>query len=121
MNILHARFSNNRMGMNDKELSHIRMLANGVVARSNASHKWAAAVEVRRLEKGASISLAMRPGTEKPREPMLELGDLADEIRNELRLERTSLGAAVYGTSETTFESDGNPVFHFNTWRLDEV
>lgn len=108
------------MGMNDKELSHIRMIANGVIAASNRKNKWASAVEVRRQETGASITVTLRPGGEKPRDPMLALGDLADAIRNEYRLERTSLGAPVYGTSESDFESD-NPRFSFILWRLDEV
>lgn len=109
------------MGMNDKELSHLRMMANGVVAASNQRNRWAAAVEVRRLEKGAHFKVTMRPGTDRPSDSMLELGDLADAIRSELRLERTRLGASVYGTSESTFETEGDPHFAFDVWRLDDA
>ena len=109
------------MGMNDKELSHLRMIANGIVAASNQNNPWAAAVEVRRREKGAHFTVTLRPGGEKPSDTMLALADLADAIRNELRLERTRLGAAVYGTSESTFDTEGSPRFDFDAWRLDEV
>jgi len=108
------------MGMNDKELSHIRMMANGVVAESNRKNKWASAVEARRMEKGAKIIVSLRPGGVKPDDPMIALSDLADAIRNELRLERNKLNAAVYGTSESEFDYD-NPQFSFDVWRLDEV
>lgn len=107
--------------MNDKELSHIRMIANGVVARANEKNDWAAAVDVRRAVKGATITVSLRPGSEKPGDVMLELSDIADGIRMEFRLERNKIGAAVYGTSESTFETEGNPSFQFNVWRLDEV
>ncbi len=109
------------MGMNDKELSHIRMIANGVVARANEKNKWASAVEARRSENGAAITVSLRSGSERPAEVMLELSDIADAIRMEFRLERNKIGAAVYGTSESTFESEGNPSFSFNVWRLDEI
>jgi len=94
------------------------MLANGVVASSNERNSWAAAVEVRRNEKGAHIQVRLRPGTEAPSDPLLELADLADAIRSELRLERDKIGAAIYGTSESTFESEGDLRFEFDVWQL---
>jgi hypothetical protein len=106
------------MGMNDKELSHIRMMANGIISQSNQKNKWAASVDVKRVEVGANITVALRPGGEKPADPLLELSDLADAIRQELRLERTKLGKAVYATSESTFETEGNPSFAFDVWQL---
>ena len=109
------------MGLNDKELSHLRMMANGIVAESNRKNPWAAAVEARRTELGARLTLTLRPGGEKPSEPMLELGDLADAVRNELRLERDRLGAAIWGTSESTFETEGHPYFTFEVWRLEDI
>lgn len=108
------------MGMNDKELSKLRMMSNGIIAQSNERNSWATAVEVRRTVKGASVTVAARPGGQRPSDIMLELGDLADAIRNELRLERNKLAASVYGTSESTFESEGHPKFQFEVWRLDE-
>lgn len=106
------------MGMNDKTLSHIRMLANGIISQANQENKWAAAVEVRRTESGALIKVSLRPGDARPDDPLLELSDLADAIRQELRLERTKLGKPVYATSESTFEAEGNPSFAFEVWQL---
>lgn len=107
------------MGMNDKELSQIRMMAHGVIARFNEGHDWAAAVEVRRKGEGAGITVKARPGGEKSGDVMLELGNLADAVRMELRLERNRLGAAIYGTSESTFDMDGAQEFLFDVWHLD--
>lgn len=104
------------MGLSDKVLSQIRMMANGIVSASNTRNTWAATAEVRRTEAGASIRLTLRPGAEPPSEPLLELGDLADAIRNELRLERNKLGQQIYGTSESTFETEAGPAFTFDVW-----
>ena len=90
------------MGLIDKVLSHIRMLANGVIAARNEKNSWAVTVDVRRTKEGARITVRMRPGSDKPSDILLELSDVADAIRNELRLERTPLGSAVFGTSEST-------------------
>lgn len=106
------------MGFNDKVLSQIRMMANGIVSASNSKNTWGAAVDVRRVEKGASIRLTLRSGTEPPSDPLMELGDLADAIRNELRLERGKLGQQLYGTSESTFETEGGAAFNFEVWPL---
>lgn len=92
------------------------MLTNGIVAQSNSRNPWGVAAEVRRTEAGASIRLTLRPGGEPPSDPLLELGDLADLVRNELRLERDKLGKPVYGTSESTFETEGIPAFKFDVW-----
>lgn len=94
------------------------MLANGVVAESNSRNAWAAAVEVRRTEEGAGLRLTMRPGTTPASDPLLELGDLADAIRSELRLVRGKLGQQIYGTSESTFETETGPAFSFDVWLL---
>lgn len=104
------------MGMNDKVLSHVRMLANAITAESNTKNPFAMAVEVRRIEVGARITVYMRPGGDVPSDPMTELGDLADAIRNEFRLERTKLGQPVYATSESTFTTEGDPRFQFEVW-----
>lgn len=104
------------MGLNDKVLSHIRMMANGVAASFTEKNNWAVTVEVRRLIEGAKITVALRPGSEKPSDVLLELSDVADAIRNELRLERSSIGKPVYATSESTFEAEGNPFFTFEVW-----
>lgn len=106
------------MGLNDKVLSHIRMLANGAVSQSNEKNPWAAGVSVRRTTEGAHITVALRPGGIKPEDPLLELSDLADAIRQELRLERTKLGKPVYATSESTFTTEGNPSFSFDVWQV---
>jgi hypothetical protein len=42
------------------------------------------------------------------------LGDVADAIRNELRLERTAAGYPIYTTSESTFDSGAEPEFAFD-------
>lgn len=94
------------------------MLANGIVSQSNEKNNWASSVDVRRTVEGAHITVALRPGGQKPSDPLLELSDLADAIRQELRLERNKIGKAVYATSESTFESEGNPSFSFDVWEI---
>ena len=106
------------MGFNDKTLSQIRMMANGILASANAKNPWGMNAEVRRTERGASIRLTLRSGSTPPRDPLMELGDMADNIRNELRLERDKLGQQIYGTSESTFETEGAPSFSFEVWHL---
>lgn len=106
------------MGMDDKVLSHIRRMANGVVASFNEKNVWGVAVETRRRETDVEICVTLRPGTTAPAEPLLELGDIADAIRNELRLERNKIGQQVFGTSESTFETEGRPNFTFHVWEL---
>lgn len=93
-------------------------MANGIVASFNEKNDWAVSTEVRRTEQGASIKVAARPGANTPDHPLLELGDIADAIRNELRLERDKLGQQIYGTSESTFETEGPPSFLFDVWLL---
>lgn len=104
------------MGINDKVLSHIRMLSNGVVRQSNQKREWAVQVEARRTIEGTKITVALRPGTVKPADTLLELADVADAIRSDLSLERTKLNQPVYRTSESTFETEGNPSFSFEVW-----
>jgi hypothetical protein len=106
------------MGFDDKTLSKIRMLANGIVSATNAKNSWGVNAEVRRSERGAIIRLSLRSGSTPPSDPLMELGDLADTVRNELRLERDKLGQQIYGTSESTFETEGTPSFSFDVWRL---
>ncbi len=106
------------MGMNDKVLSHIRMLSNSVVRQSNQKHSWAVMAEVRRTVEGAQIMVSLRPGTVKPADTLLELADVADLIRSDLRLERTKLNQPVYSTSESTFDTVGSPSFTFDVWEL---
>lgn len=106
------------MGINDKVLSHIRMLANSVARQSNQKHEWAVVVEARRTVEGAQITVALRAGTVKPSDTLLELADVADAIRSDLRLERTKLNQPVYSTSESTFDTKGNPSFSFDVWEV---
>lgn len=73
-------------------------------------------VEARRTVEGAQITVSLRPGTVKPSDTLLELADVADAIRSDLRLERTKLNQPVYTTSESTFDTVGSPSFSFDVW-----
>lgn len=106
------------MGLNDKVLSQIRMMANGEVSKFNSQSDWAVNVDVKRIEPGARIRVSVRPGANVPDDPLLQLGDIADSIRGELRLERNRLGQQIYGTSESTFDTEGPPSFTFDVWLL---
>ncbi len=94
------------------------MLANGVARQSNQKCEWAVVVEARRTEDGARITIALRPGTVKPADTLLELADVADAIRADLSLERTKLNQPIYRTSESTFDTSGNPYFAFEVWEV---
>lgn len=52
-----------------------------------------------------------------PSDPLLYLGDLMDSIRNELRLEKNSIGDPLYETTESVFESGEEPRFQFEVKR----
>lgn len=106
------------MGLNDKELSRIRMLANNVIARSNTENPYACAVGVRRDGEGARVTISYRSGKDLPDDYLSVLGDLADTIRTDLRLEKTRIGNSIYGTGESTFESGANAYFTFEVWLL---
>jgi hypothetical protein len=106
------------MGLNEKQLSRIRAIAHGVVSSANQRTPWGFAVEVKRADPGAHLRITLRGGS-RPSDPLMELGDLADDIRNEMRLAKTSLGYPVYGTSESVFESGNDPVFEFDVWLLE--
>lgn len=107
------------MGLNDKELSRIRMLTNNIIVRNNTETPYAASAEIKRDGEGARITLVLRPGKNKPSDPMVILGDLADAIRTDLRLETNHLGDSRYGTGESQFETTPTPSFNFQVWLKD--
>lgn len=102
------------MEFDDRELARLRAIANSVIAESNRKNKSQCVVQVRRTTEGANLIIAFRPGTVKPNDALGYLGDLADAIRNELRLELTAAANPIYRTSESSFESGAEPHFSFD-------
>jgi len=98
---------------NDKELSRLRALAHSVIALSNSKGDAQTVVTLKRGKDVVHVTVAYRPGVPKPSDAMGYLGDLADNIRSELRLEQTSWGSALYKTSESNFEMGLHPQFSF--------
>lgn len=102
------------MGFDDTDLSRVRGIANVIVAQANRSSKCQTNLTAKRTLDGASITLRYRSGTPMPIDPLTYLGDLADNIRNELRLERDPAGAPAFRTGESTFKSGDDPEFSFS-------
>jgi hypothetical protein len=98
----------------DRELARLRAIANSVIATSNRKSKWQTTVQVRRTPNGANLVIGYRSGAPKPTDPLSFLGDLADAVRNELRLEKTAADNPIYTTAESTFDSGADPTFSFD-------
>ncbi|MGI8908523.1 MAG: hypothetical protein ACR2IE_18770 [Candidatus Sumerlaeaceae bacterium] len=101
------------MEFEDTELARLRAIGNSVIAASNRKTKWQCTVAVRRTPDGAHVVVGYRAGLPKPSDPLTYLGDLADTIRNELRLEQSAAGNPIYRTSESSFDSGAEPQFSF--------
>ena len=104
---------------NDKELSRLRGLAHSVVAQANAKGGAQCQVAARRNPDHINMTLSYRPGVPMPSDALSCLGDLADAIRSELRLEQTAWGTPLYRTSESTFEAGLRPEFMFSICKSD--
>jgi hypothetical protein len=99
---------------NDKELSRLRALANSVVSLANTKGEAFCQIAARRNTDHVHMTLSYRPGTVLPSDSLSYLGDLADAIRSELRLEQTPWGTPLYRTSESEFETGARPEFRFS-------
>ena len=99
--------------INDKELSRLRALAHTVVASANSKNPCQCQVTLKRLEGRAALMVNFRPGTVRPSDALSYLGDLADAIRSELRLEQTTWGKSLYRTTESEFSTEPSSQFLF--------
>lgn len=99
---------------NDKEFSRLRALAYSVVASANARDECQCQVSAKRYPEQIEMTISYRPGTVPPSDALGYLGDLADAVRSELRLEQTPWGTPLYRTSESSFETGARPEFQFS-------
>lgn len=103
--------SSGQPSISDRQLGRLRLLLNQAILIANREiNEGAVTGSLQRIDKGsARISLDYR-GTEAA-ERSLWLADVADAIRNEIRLEQSQLKESLYSTSESRFQID--PTLHF--------
>lgn len=100
------------------ELTRLRALANGVVAREAVAGRGRFTTTVKLNPSGARVHLVVQAGTPMPADPLARLGDVCDLMATELRLERNPLGLPAFRTHEPLFEGGDTPEYWFDVTRL---
>jgi hypothetical protein len=99
--------------INDKELSRLRAISHAVVASANGKNPCQCQVTLKRQVGQVELTVNFRPGSVRPSDALSYLGDLADAIRSELRLEQTTWGKTLYRTTESEFSTEPSSQFNF--------